>query len=124
MAGRLDGRIAFVTGAASGIGAACAQRFVDEGATVAGFDLQAPPVGHRLAGCWELDVRDGAWNLRVNRVVQYIFLNYHHHRAHHQHPDVPWIHLGKFVDFTAPRPSFASIYLSMWKGPRPLPREH
>lgn len=72
----------------------------------------------------ELDVRDGAWNLRVNRVVQYIFLNYHHHRAHHQHPDVPWIHLGKFVDFTAPRPSFASIYLSMWKGPRPLPREH
>ena len=72
----------------------------------------------------ELDVRDGAWNLRVNRVVQYIFLNYHHHRAHHQHPEVPWIHLGKFVDFTAPRPSFVSIYLSMWKGPRPLPREH
>lgn len=71
----------------------------------------------------ELDVRDGAWNLRVNRIVQYVFLNYHHHRAHHQHPDVPWIHLGKFVDFAAPRPSFVSIYLSMWKGPRPLPRE-
>jgi fatty acid desaturase len=72
----------------------------------------------------ELDVRDGAWNLRVSRLVQYVFLNYHHHRAHHQHPDVPWIHLGEFVDFRAPRPSFVSIYLSMWKGPRPLPREH
>lgn len=72
----------------------------------------------------ELDVRDGAWNLRVSRVVQYIFLNYHHHRAHHQHPDVPWIHLGRFVDFSAPRPSFIAIYLRMWKGPRPLPREH
>ena len=71
----------------------------------------------------ELDVRDGAWNLRVGRVVQYLFLNYHHHRAHHQHPDVPWIHLDKYVDVTSFRPSFLSIYLSMWKGPRPLPRD-
>ena len=69
----------------------------------------------------ELDVRDGAWNLRVSRGVQYVFLNYHHHLAHHQHPDVPWVHLGKFVDFDAPRPSFLAIYLSMWRGPRPLP---
>jgi hypothetical protein len=71
----------------------------------------------------ELDVRDGAWNLKVGRVVQYVFLNYHHHRAHHQHPEVPWIHLGRFVDLTAFRPSFLSIYLSMWKGPRPLPQD-
>lgn len=56
--GRLDGRVAFVTGAASGIGAACAQRFVDEGATVAGFDLQDPAEGNPLAGFWSLDVRD------------------------------------------------------------------
>jgi fatty acid desaturase len=69
----------------------------------------------------ELDVRDGAWNLRVNRAVQYVFLNYHHHLAHHQHPEVPWIHLGRFVDFDAPRPSFLAVYLSMWRGPRPLP---
>ena len=56
--GRLDGRVAFVTGAASGIGAACAQRFVDEGATVAGFDIQDPAEGTPLAGFWSLDVRD------------------------------------------------------------------
>jgi fatty acid desaturase len=71
----------------------------------------------------ELDVRDGAWNLKVGRVMQYVFLNYHHHRAHHQHPEVPWIHLGKFVDFGAYRPSFLGIYVSMWKGPRPLPQD-
>lgn len=56
--GRLAGEIAFITGAASGIGAACAARFADEGATVVGFDLQDPPDGHPLAGFWSLDVRD------------------------------------------------------------------
>ncbi len=70
-----------------------------------------------------LDVKNGAWNLRVNRVVQWFFLNYHHHRAHHQHPSVPWIHLPRYVDFNEPRPSFLRVYLSMWLGPRPLPRD-
>ncbi len=64
------------------------------------------------------DVRNGAWNLRVNRLAQYGFLNYHHHLAHHQHPNVPWVHLPKFVDFTQPRPTFLRTYLSLWKGPR------
>lgn len=40
--GRLDGKVALVAGAASGIGAACAKRFAQEGATIAGIDLQKP----------------------------------------------------------------------------------
>ncbi|HKO59313.1 MAG TPA: fatty acid desaturase [Thermoanaerobaculia bacterium] len=68
-----------------------------------------------------LDVRDGAWNLRVNPVTRLLFLNYHHHLAHHQNPHVPWLHLGQFVDERAERPRFWRVWLAMWRGPRPLP---
>lgn len=71
----------------------------------------------------KLDVLDGAWNLRVNPVTRALFLNYHHHLAHHRHPNVPWIHLGRYVDPTDAHPSFWRIYLSMWRGPRPLPQD-
>lgn len=39
---RLEGKRALITGAASGIGAACALRFAQEGAAVAGLDIQQP----------------------------------------------------------------------------------
>jgi fatty acid desaturase len=69
---------------------------------------------------WSIrDIRHGAWNLKVNKLVQYVFLNYHHHLAHHQNPNIPWSHLHKFVDFQKERPSFLKIYLKMWLGPTP-----
>jgi fatty acid desaturase len=68
-----------------------------------------------------LDVREGAWNLRVNPLVRLVFLNYHHHLAHHRHPKVPWIHLPQLVDPAAPRPRFIHVWLQMWRGPRPYP---
>jgi NAD(P)-dependent dehydrogenase (short-subunit alcohol dehydrogenase family) len=44
MAGRLDGKVCVVTGAAGGIGHATTQRFLEEGATVVGVDLGDSPV--------------------------------------------------------------------------------
>jgi NAD(P)-dependent dehydrogenase (short-subunit alcohol dehydrogenase family) len=51
---RLEGKIALVTGAASGIGLACAERFARDGAKVVGADIQPAP------GVRKLDVRDEA----------------------------------------------------------------
>ena len=49
MLGRLEGKVAVITGAASGIGRACARRFAEEGANVCVADLAAEE-GKRAAG--------------------------------------------------------------------------
>jgi NAD(P)-dependent dehydrogenase (short-subunit alcohol dehydrogenase family) len=67
----LERKIAIVTGAASGIGFACAQRFAAEGATVVGIDLQAcdewKSVESLAPGSrfHQLDVTDGAAQIAV-----------------------------------------------------------
>ena len=66
MADRLAGRIALVTGAASGIGAACVARFAEEGAIVGGLDVAEPPAGSAAKRWWQADVRDEA---RIEEVV-------------------------------------------------------
>jgi fatty acid desaturase len=69
-----------------------------------------------------LDPREGAWNLRVNPLVRLLFLNYHCHLAHHQAPQVPWLHLPTLVWRDSEQPSFWRIYLRMWMGPRRIER--
>lgn len=41
--GRLEGRVALITGGSSGIGRACVERFAAEGARIASFDVQEAP---------------------------------------------------------------------------------
>jgi fatty acid desaturase len=67
------------------------------------------------------DVHEGAWNLRFWPITQAIFLNYNLHLVHHRQPDIPWVHLPRFVRAGDPRPSFWTIYGSLWWGARPAP---
>lgn len=64
---RLQGKVALITGAASGIGGACALRFAAEGASIAGFDVAEPGEGWAAvaaaaprADFQRVDVRDEA----------------------------------------------------------------
>ena len=63
---RLQNKVALITGAASGIGLACAQRYASEGAVVIGTDIQDRDDWCSLVGgdpenaLYKLDVTDGA----------------------------------------------------------------
>jgi fatty acid desaturase len=64
------------------------------------------------------DVQRGAWNVRVWRVFDALWLNHQWHLNHHLHPTVPWIYLPTMTaEHGAPLP-FWKAYLRMWRGPR------
>lgn len=67
------------------------------------------------------DVKNGAWNLKVSKPARLVALNYHYHKVHHQHPQLPWIHLPKLVNREEKQPSFWEIYLRLWRGARAAP---
>jgi NAD(P)-dependent dehydrogenase (short-subunit alcohol dehydrogenase family) len=60
MSKRLQDKIALVTGAASGIGAATAALFADHGAQVIGLDLNPPRQSHPDVDYRRADITDGA----------------------------------------------------------------
>jgi len=64
------------------------------------------------------DIINGAHNLKVPVWLNFIYLNFNLHLAHHQNPKIPWLHLPKFIKSGEGRFSFFKNYLRLWKGPR------
>lgn len=65
------------------------------------------------------NVRDGALNLRVGRLMGWLLLYGQWDRVHHQHPHISWIHLPKLGLPEGYDVAYWRHYLRLWLGPRP-----
>src|SRR5581483_2233166 len=83
-----------------------------------GFMWSAMQYVHHFAT--ERHVTRGARNLFLFAPIDAIWLNHNWHRAHHEHPTVPWIHLPRLAqeDRQTRRGFLPLYYLRMWAGPR------
>jgi fatty acid desaturase len=64
------------------------------------------------------DIINGAHNLKIPRWLNVIYLNFNIHLAHHQNPNIPWIHLSKYINSKKGRMTFFRNYIRLWKGPK------
>ncbi len=64
------------------------------------------------------DIINGGHNLIIPKWLNVIYLNFNIHLAHHQNPNIPWIHLPKYIKSKKGRFSFFRNYLRLWKGPK------
>jgi len=65
------------------------------------------------------NIREGAWNLKVNPLVRWIFLNYHLHLVHHRYPNMSWIYLPRLRNSQDPMPTYGKKFWEFLSGPRP-----
>jgi fatty acid desaturase len=88
-----------------------------------GFSWSAMQYVHHYGT--ERHVTRGARNLWIFGPIDALWLNHNWHRAHHEHPTVPWVHLPRLArgDSPQPRRFLPWMYLKMWRGPRPT-NEH
>jgi fatty acid desaturase len=64
------------------------------------------------------DIINGAHNHTISKFVKLIYLNFNVHLAHHQNPQIPWIHLPQVIEKNQQQDSFLKAYLRFWKGPQ------
>ena len=62
-----------------------------------------------------LDRQEGAWNLKVSRLIRLLFLNYHYHLGHHRNPSIGWARLPGTVRPHDPQLPYWRVLLCMWE---------
>jgi fatty acid desaturase len=64
---------------------------------------------------------EGAFNLRLARPLELLYLNFNYHLTHHRAVSVPWIHLRRATR-EAPTRGYLVTYLRLWGPPQPVAR--
>jgi len=62
---------------------------------------------------------EGAFNLRLSRPFELLYLNFNYHLTHHRAVSVPWIHLPR-VAGRPPVREYWMTYLKLWAPPEPV----
>ena len=60
---------------------------------------------------------EGAFNLRLARPLELLYLNFNYHLTHHRAVSVPWVHL-KGMTPELPTERYLQMYLKLWKPPQ------
>ncbi len=64
------------------------------------------------------DVKNGALNLKVGPLMQWVLLQGHWDQVHHQQPHLPWIYLPAEGAKRTQHDVYWRQYLRLWRGPR------
>lgn len=62
---------------------------------------------------------EGAFDLKLWKPVQWLYLNFNYHLSHHRAPNVPWLHMPKVADIE-PTQGYLVTYLKLWGPPQPV----
>jgi fatty acid desaturase len=72
-------------------------------------------IGHAFS---KLDVIEGAWNLRHNRLMSFLLLHGEYDLSHHRHPEISWYYLPRLSPPDKTQPGYIRQYWRQWLGPR------
>lgn len=72
-------------------------------------------IGHAFS---KLDVIEGAWNLRHNRLMSFLLLHGEYDLSHHRHPEISWYYLPRLDPPDHTQPGYIRQYWRQWLGPR------
>jgi fatty acid desaturase len=72
-------------------------------------------IGHAFS---KLDVVEGAWNLRHNRLMSFLLLHGEYDLSHHRHPEISWYYLPRLSPPDKSQPGYVRQYWRQWLGPK------
>ncbi len=62
---------------------------------------------------------EGAFDLKLWRPMQWLYLNFNFHLGHHRAPNVPWLYMQDIAQ-EQPTQGYLATYLKLWGPPQPV----